>query len=313
MAKKPICIVFQCRVTGAGLVCQGMTDALRSHCEDRPLVELPNHYGVNAPHCPCCNIRITIHQKFNPGHCGAIACALKFANDNATRREKKERKAIKKQRKTAVRNAKRAMPEIAHALGVSPESVKVGAVPYQNKPVVALPAAARALFMAHLTSTIAKAYSNVGHSSFIGPVPPAPLHPPTAIEEVGCTACQGHCCEQGRGRHAFLSQSVFENLFHINPDLSVDDVTAVYVAALPDRSVKKACVFQSNTGCTLPRDWRSDVCNTYRCKDLIRLSDKFPPGRDTPVAVVGVEGKNANILAHRETVGTITIAKDEVC
>lgn len=274
------------------------------------MTQLPNHYGVTPPKCPCCKTRITVHQKINPGHCGAMNCALKFAHDTAIQREAKERKVIKKTRKIAEFIVKKSIQNIARTLGVTPGAVKTGIVPYQNNPVTALPDDARAAFIAHLETTVATAYDSARHTSAIGPVAPPPLHIPTPIELAGCTACQGHCCQQGRGRHAFLAQSVFENLFHLHPHLGMEEVIAFYVAALPDQSVKDACVFQSRTGCTLPRDWRSDVCNTYRCRDLIRLSDKFPPGRDKAVAVVAVDGDQTQILAHRSTVGTFAVTED---
>ena len=37
------------------------------------------HSGLKVPRCSFCGVRITIHQQFQPGHCGAPECIATHA------------------------------------------------------------------------------------------------------------------------------------------------------------------------------------------------------------------------------------------
>jgi hypothetical protein len=87
-------------------------------------------------------------------------------------------------------------------------------------------------------------------------------------------------------------------------------MVAFYMAALPERSVENACVFQSDQGCTLPRDWRSGVCNTYRYVSLITLSDHCKKSDDLPFVIVAFNDEEVKTAARLGSVGTETIDAD---
>jgi hypothetical protein len=65
-----------------------------------------------------------------------------------------------------------------------------------------------------------------------------------------------------------------------HPDQNPAQVLAAYMAYLPDESFEDSCVNHTETGCALPRDMRSSVCNGYVCESLMKLKDLFA---DTPV------------------------------
>lgn len=272
------------------------------------MTEIPAHYGVTAPTCPYCNVRITVHQTFNPGHCGAANCVHKHAVKSAILQDAARKRQDQSYHDAAVRHVAPALAAVANALESDVDAVRVAAVPYQNNPVVPLPRQARDAFLAHLETTLTAAFQTVMQLPFIGPIQPAPFRSPSAIEEAGCTACQGYCCQQGRSRNAFLSQQDLETVVRANPTLGVAELLATYIAAMPARSVENACVFQSDQGCTLPRDWRSETCNTFICRQLFQLSQLAPPGADAPIAIVAVEKETANILAYRDSRGAVPIA-----
>lgn len=92
----------------------------------------------------------------------------------------------------------------------------------------------------------------------------------TPIFQSSCRLCKGHCCRQGE-THAFLTIGTMRRVFSQHPELSPTEVVGNYVAHLPSRSVAGSCVFHGEFGCTLPRDWRADMCNRFLCRDLLRI------------------------------------------
>jgi hypothetical protein len=50
---------------------------------------------------------------------------------------------------------------------------------------------------------------------------------------------------------------------------------SAYLSYLPEKTFKESCVYHTETGCSLPRDMRSHVCNDYLCDTLYELKDLF--------------------------------------
>lgn len=235
-----------------------------------------------------------------------MACNLKHAAQVGAAANQ----AVQDRYDTAVRHAAGALDKAAARLSTRVDLLQIALLPHQNDPTVPLPAATRAAFIARLEKKIHAVCSSLDGGSFIGPIQSRTLQEPTIIENVGCTACQGHCCSQGRANNAFLSDKDLVDVQRAHPDQSVSDMVAFYTAALPERSVENACVFQSDQGCTLPRDWRSGVCNTYRCVPLITLSDQCKKSDDLPFVIVAFNDEKVKTVAHRGSVGTETIDAD---
>lgn len=271
------------------------------------MTEMPNHYGVQAPVCPFCKTRITIHQTFNPGHCGTPDCRHRHAAAAAKLRNEAKIKLDRKRRDAALRQGEEARPAIAAALEADPDAILMAIVPYQNNPIVPLPTAARDAFLAHLEMTVAAAHRTATQSMSQEPIEPPQVRTPRAVEEAGCMACQGSCCREGRDTHAFLSQSCLEDIVRANPVLSADDVMAVYVGAIPEMSVENACIYQTGQGCNLPRNWRSETCNAFKCAPLRQLSELVASKTDCPIGIIAYEKGEQNIMAHRDTRGTMPI------
>lgn len=104
---------------------------------------------------------------------------------------------------------------------------------------------------------------------------PADLSPSQlAILGNGCAVCRGHCCFQGRG-HAFLYVDTVLGYMKRHPDLRPRDVLEAYVSRIGPKAYEDSCVYHAETGCTLPRDMRSKVCNGYLCKGLKEILDQL--------------------------------------
>lgn len=94
------------------------------------------------------------------------------------------------------------------------------------------------------------------------PVPPPKMTP--LLEKV-CAFCKGGCCTYAREhaylKHADLAQQVTETR-------DVETIVGDYLDRLPARSYHLSCVYHGPTGCVLPRELRSSMCNTYECSGI---------------------------------------------
>jgi hypothetical protein len=94
------------------------------------------------------------------------------------------------------------------------------------------------------------------------------------ILETACAICSGHCCLKG-GIHAFLHESTIHHYRHNHPEAAARDIVEAYCHFIPRHAFKGSCVFQSATGCTLPRPMRSETCNRVICSGLIELRESI--------------------------------------
>ena len=175
------------------------------------------HFGVIAPTCPYCGVQITVHQSINPGHCDSMNCKLEHVQialrrDAQLRREEQDRVDAALLREAgAIRNA-------ADVLHAELDAVVIETVPFQNRPVVPLPHAAREVIVTHIGDVVAAAFADVNQASGDKTFDPRSGETPTPVEAAGCTACQGNCCSVGRQFRAFLSKSVMGKLILTNPN-----------------------------------------------------------------------------------------------
>ena len=83
-----------------------------------------------------------------------------------------------------------------------------------------------------------------------------------------CAQCRGRCCRHGAGWRAFIDLTVLEHWQQDHPDCSLADAIEAYVSLLPAEHVRGACLYQTASGCALPRAHRADICNGFACEPL---------------------------------------------
>jgi len=93
-----------------------------------------------------------------------------------------------------------------------------------------------------------------------------------AILGRSCATCRGECCTAG-GDHAFLRNDSILRIRAEQPDVDAASLLAQYVHHLPVRHYCGSCVYHTTTGCTLPREIRSSLCNRYVCGGLTQLTN----------------------------------------
>ncbi len=93
----------------------------------------------------------------------------------------------------------------------------------------------------------------------------------------GCAACRGDCC-RGGGEHAYNSDNTMLRYVDNHPHQSDDEIVARYLGFMAARTITHSCVYQTDQGCTLPRELRSDTCNDFYCGGLMMIRNQFASG-----------------------------------
>ena len=83
-----------------------------------------------------------------------------------------------------------------------------------------------------------------------------------------CAQCRGRCCEHGADWRAFIDLTVLSRWQQGHPACSLADAVDAYVTMLPAEHVLGACLYQTATGCAMPRERRADICNGFACEAL---------------------------------------------
>ncbi|MCP4721284.1 MAG: hypothetical protein GY860_17660 [Desulfobacteraceae bacterium] len=158
--------------------------------------------------------------------------------------------------------------------GYDPEHYPYVVVPSNLKKITRLPKKRKTIFLKTLYHLINESLLESGENQDENSRQNEPLKNDSPFEAKACSICSGGCCCIGE-EHAFLKK---ETIFHYmsgHPDQTPAQVVAAYMKYLPEKSFENSCVNHTKTGCTLPRDMRSHVCNNYLCAPLNKLRKLF--------------------------------------
>lgn len=161
-------------------------------------------------------------------------------------------------------------------------------VPAYRGQLAPLPSDRRKAFLSHLKSIIKEALLPPEKRR------PARLTPPIspALLEVAakaCAVCSGHCCSKG-GTHAYLDEDSIRAIMRNDPALTPRALINRYIAHLPANSFALSCVFHAAAGCTLPRNLRGQLCNSFYCTPLSRFFRDHPSADTNSVQIVNDTG-----------------------
>ena len=125
----------------------------------------------------------------------------------------------------------------------------------------------------------------------------------------GCATCGGQCCEKGRD-HAFLSAEQLSRFMRDNPAWRPRDVFAAYLARLPSKAYKDSCVYHTQSGCALPREMRSQICNRFLCTPLKEIQSQLANEESSSLSFIA---SNGDTLVRMDTCLTerMTVVSDE--
>lgn len=211
-------------------------------------------------HCAVCGALLTAIERFSGGICGNWRC-----------RAAKLSEALVAHRR-----------EAAEALGISnPEIFEPVLVPYRHRSIVRLSEERRTGFLNFIEKIIHAAFEDgeplsgaVSDDDCEAP-PSRQIALAEAAAAIVCAACAGVCCSHGGYSHAFLTSEFLRRLRMTRPDLTSEAMKAAYTAHLPEMHFEGACVYQTLTGCALPRGLRAPICNGYQCRGLKEAVEKL--------------------------------------
>jgi hypothetical protein len=172
-----------------------------------------------------------------------------------------------------------------------PAKVLRARLPANERPILPLPEGRRATFAVNLSAALDRAMDDPDR-----PVPETPESPTEAapLVRASCAACRGSCCASG-GDHAYLYPDHFRRFLRRHPGKTKEDFLRDYLSRLPAASTQESCVYHAETGCALPRELRSNLCNTFLCGDLEDLLGAQPAeGGPVPVLAVCFRDRSAD-------------------
>lgn len=137
-------------------------------------------------------------------------------------------------------------------------------LPVNERPIVPLSDERRAAFKTNVSAALERAADDPDRPFPETEETPADNSP---LIQVSCGACRGNCCSYGEDR-AYLFPNHFRRLLRDHPGRSREEILTAYLSRLPERVYRDSCVYHSETGCALPRELRSNLCNTYLCGPL---------------------------------------------
>ncbi|MDH5181774.1 MAG: hypothetical protein OEZ39_18205 [Gammaproteobacteria bacterium] len=121
-----------------------------------------------------------------------------------------------------------------------------------------------------------------------------------------CTLCKGGCCIKG-AEHAYLSVFSMRQYMDEHPDVTAADIVDLYLSHVPALGIQGSCINQTRSGCSLPRELRSDICNGYYC-DTLKAWKQQAMASEQDGAVLVVQRCCDNF--HRFDVDTVVDVSD---
>lgn len=233
-------------------------------------------------------------------HCRVLLARREYMSADAFRflvearrrhkREQDERTEAERLRR-AERNAR---DDLEHE-SIRDAACRKGRLPASGHPLLVLPSGPRALepltpqrrnrYREHLEAMIAAAGPREGDDAATGHDASIAAGPAVPLAAQLCTLCGGGCCSRG-GDKAYLNEATIRRFMRLRPDLPPEELAEAYLALLPDETVAGSCINHTATGCSLPRDMRSDTCNDYFCSPMRSWQSRCTHGERPPGAFV---------------------------
>ncbi len=264
-----------------------------------PLIDLaktrlpPEHHAKDQtrPGCAWCGADIDRHAAATTRSCGREACETArrkdLARDVAEARRKRHQGLVSAL-STELQNE---IAGAAELLGASSEALHIGAVPYQSAPLRPATPEQREAMTAHLRSIAKDGFARPNADAVAASASGA-----AEAVEAACSTCRGACCARGGPNMAFLGTDEVARFRQAHPSATVEDFVEHYLAHLPAASVSDACLYQSSQGCTIPREERSDTCNSFRCTGLSALIEALNAGENAPAVIIAQSDGRARAM-----------------
>jgi len=105
-----------------------------------------------------------------------------------------------------------------------------------------------------------------------------------------CGQCRGYCCAHGGQTHAFITRPQLLRWQLRESGRTLQGAVDWYMAQVPQRHTRRACIYQGPQGCVLPREDRADICNSYACDSLVQMHEELLDDREAAFVAVTPSG-----------------------
>jgi hypothetical protein len=260
------------------------------------IIELMSHRKRS---CVVCGEEIDEGIVHSQKYCSNLKCRLEyFARIRRQARDFRENlKGIREALNEQVREFR---GDAAGAAGISnPEDFTPTAVPVNKRQVGRLPKERRSVFCEQLLRIIGEAAAERGSSTgsandvtmkmkYDAGMQGSELR---SILGYACAVCGGSCCFNG-GEHAYLRVETMLLYMHQHPELQEEQVLDEYVSRLPDKTYEGSCVYHAESGCGLPREMRSESCDSFVCKGLSEIEEHAIETKSICFFIAAIDGGN---------------------
>ncbi|MEZ5585314.1 MAG: hypothetical protein R3F37_23510 [Candidatus Competibacteraceae bacterium] len=133
------------------------------------------------------------------------------------------------------------------------------------------------------------------------------------LSDYVCGFCKGGCCAKG-GDSAYIEAITIKRYLDASPEVSADELVEKYLSCLGESSITDSCINQTALGCCLPRELRSDVCNSFYCDPLKEYQDKnLHGGNLLPIVLIQRTNHHWNRFEAKEgnTVSAIAVVSEQ--
>lgn len=265
------------------------------------LEKRPNFHAFNTGHCIFCRQSLSVHERATGETCGAARCKNRALRANL-RAQAQLQSTLRTRARARLDSVARSQAIAAH------EQLAIGILPSNDRRQANLPAKRIGRFRDRLMQIISQAAAirsstDGGDETTDDSVAAEEFSTPEqAILGNACAVCRGDCCSQG-GDHGFIQVETIIDYMARHPQRRPRDILHDYLSQLGKKTYDGSCVYHTASGCSLPREMRSHICNGFLCKGLNQILFQLPNAEDTRVFVVAT--------ADRDIVRTAIVDKDQ--
>jgi hypothetical protein len=206
-------------------------------------------------HCSVCGNALTVHRVVH-GFCDLPACLVSMGQRRVAQRQAEERAAIE----AAAESHRQAL--LAQYADLRSRGIELVIVPGFDAVMQPMNQQRRDTLRTHLNEVLSAVPIDAAQDS-IDQRSDAAQH----VINVACATCRGYCCRKG-GDSAYIKTETIARVRRHHPNLDNEAIADTYLDAVPKVSATDSCIFHGQQGCTLPRDFRADICNDYHCSPL---------------------------------------------
>ncbi|MDP1534325.1 MAG: hypothetical protein Q8N44_18735 [Rubrivivax sp.] len=228
----------------------------------------PEHLPHDPRPCRFCGATLNALERLRGDACDSLHCRGSAGHETALAQRDAD---LARQRASAARRWHNKAVLQAPVVWLEKHEVQLARVS----------AAQRQAQQAHVDAAATRC-SEAGEATRPGAAPAEPTSD-TPLAGALCAFCAGRCCRHGAASQAFVTTELLQRWLDRHPGRTPADAAAQYTGRLPAWHVKGSCLHHGRSGCTLPSELRSDICNRYACSALRQLEDRASAGADTPV------------------------------